>query len=330
MINVLLLIGVYGVYGETCVDETCDSDISTNEWCDSSKFDLNGPYNECLNIMDQQERQKCVANVAFSNVAFPNSYFIITMDEVVPWFTDDIVGRITPTGIFPDYQQNVDYLYGIASSSSLLLGCEKPGVVPFKSYPHYLTSEGDIVSVRFDYTMGNYPINDCTMNFTLSGFMRFNDEGNKIKSYDFTLQRWGLAVAEINKCRGGQEMELGVDFICAVEASKCITNTSQQYDHDFSLREKARNLIFNNKAQFGADFANHPGNVIEGLPECREFLNGLDQGTWDHVITNTITCRVLHSFLAIVHPDIHCKHIGQSGGMACKDYEYDFYYNQIY
>ena len=302
----------------------------TADWCDSSNFDLTGPYNNCLQIENQQERQKCIAKVAFDNIVFPNAYFIITMNEKVPWFTDDIVGRITPTGIFPDYQQNVDYLYGIAASSSLLLGCEQPGVVPFEAFPHYLTSQGEIASVRYDYTMGNYPLNDCTLNFTLSGFMRFNDQGTKIKSYDFTLQRWGLAVAEINKCRGGETRELGESFICAVEAAKCITNTTQQYDHNFGVIDRLRNWLIPDELEFHVDFDNHPGNVIDGLPECRNFLRGIEKGTWDHVITNTVTCRVLHSFLAIVHPEIHCEHIGPTGGMACMDYDYDFYYKQIY
>ena len=131
---------------------------------------------------------------------------------------------------------------------------------------------------------------------------RFNEEGTQIISFDLISPRYDLAINGIANCRNREP--LGIDFICQIEEEYCIGD-NQQY--------------------------RHKGDGINcKYPRCKKFLKSIDVGTFYNIMSNTHKCRVLHSILTTLNPDIHCPHIGPTGGGACVDKPLEDWYQNYY
>ncbi|CAF1134445.1 unnamed protein product [Didymodactylos carnosus] len=56
--------------------------------------------------------------------------------------------------------------------------------------------------------------------------------------------------------------------------------------------------------------------------------NKIPYGTSDREDQSNVVCRQLHLQLAFVDPNVHCKHVGRSGGGACTDKTAQSYYKR--
>lgn len=256
-------------------------------------------YESCLEKEERSDRQLCIVVVMAEAIKFPTSYGIIMKEIATPWFADSLRGRIMPTGAYPTRLTSIQYFYGVATASSILNGFENPGYVIHKVYYHYPMVDADLVSVRADFEGGNYPDFTCTSNMTLSGNYRFNEEGTQIISYDVIFARFQETISELQKC--SQTVNDYATFICAIHDQFCKGTEYQQY---WSLDRR-------------------------DLPFCAVEMQNIAQGTWDKPISNTKTCRYLHSVLATVDPAIHCAHIGPDHPF-CQDFPFSLYYTRQY
>ena len=63
--------------------------------------------------------------------------------------------------------------------------------------------------------------------------------------------------------------------------------------------------------------------------DCSTFLNSVRLGEAWELGMNTLACRAVHCNMVPYRPDIHCAHIGKSGGGYCSDDRlYDGYVTQ--
>jgi hypothetical protein len=60
--------------------------------------------------------------------------------------------------------------------------------------------------------------------------------------------------------------------------------------------------------------------------QCAGFLASIPEGSWYRANSNSVICRQYHAWLATIDPDMHCSHIGPSGGGKCIDFQYAYYY----
>nr|GAT43385.1 predicted protein [Mycena chlorophos] len=59
-------------------------------------------------------------------------------------------------------------------------------------------------------------------------------------------------------------------------------------------------------------------NQVYTSPEqCYEILSQRDFGDWDEVWGDNVICRTLHVRLALIRPEVHCPHVGPTGGGKC-------------
>jgi len=76
-----------------------------------------------------------------------------------------------------------------------------------------------------------------------------------------------------------------------------------------------------------------PTGYYTSFADCTNYLTNVYQwGTWDDIYFagNTTTCRFYYGLLAIGRPQVHCPHVGKTGGWVCIDHDYNSYYNQEY
>lgn len=64
------------------------------------------------------------------------------------------------------------------------------------------------------------------------------------------------------------------------------------------------------------------GNVLL----CILDLDLKNFGSFDEAWGDTVACRIIHLILTHVRPDVHCPHVGPTGGNKCVDIEYSVDY----
>lgn len=67
-------------------------------------------------------------------------------------------------------------------------------------------------------------------------------------------------------------------------------------------------------------YCNGTNVQYESMPACMEFLTQeLRFGKPYELGRNTLLCRMVHQNMVAYRPDIHCSHIGPTGGGYCED-----------
>jgi len=147
------------------------------------------------------------------------------------------------------------------------------------------------VSIRVDLLVNQSSVSvQGFQNVTQTGFITF-DSDSRILSYDLAILRLGQAT--VIPPVAYPSVIVG---ICQVHSAFCL-GANQQY-------------------------ANYNSCISE--------ITTFPFGTWDNLASNTTACRQLHSALVPRRPDIHCPHIGPTGGNACIDLPYAEWYQVSY
>mmetsp|Transcript_3153 Transcript_3153/g.9609 ORF Transcript_3153/g.9609 Transcript_3153/m.9609 type:complete len:275 (+) Transcript_3153:86-910(+) len=68
-----------------------------------------------------------------------------------------------------------------------------------------------------------------------------------------------------------------------------------------------------------------PLQQYSSVEDCVSFIASVARGTLDSSSSNTFMCRLIHLKLAPLRPEIHCAHVGPSGGGKCVDVPFEDY-----
>ncbi|EPS27054.1 hypothetical protein POX_g08647 [Penicillium oxalicum] len=207
-------------------------------------------------------------------------------------FTKDVQGRVDITRTFDGDELNREYIFGLFSD------------------PNHVS----LVGVPIDYSITQFAANDniasattvVTFNATTFGILlpvtidtwiAFNEDG-KIEQYDATF-RWFEYLLDLILDSVGKKInatsptqtvaymsDLLAKTICATHEASC-TGANQQY--------------------------NSTEACYKYLTESVRFGKSYELGR------NTLLCREVHEHMVPYRPDVHCSHIGPSGGSYCVD-----------
>lgn len=74
--------------------------------------------------------------------------------------------------------------------------------------------------------------------------------------------------------------------------------------------------------------ANHQ---YASVKECISFLSSpqIPFGSYDRADQNNVVCRLIHLLLAQIAPEIHCPHLGKTGGGACSNKSPKYYFTDV-
>ncbi|KAJ3746207.1 hypothetical protein DFH05DRAFT_1522801 [Lentinula detonsa] len=231
--------------------------------------------------------------------AFTNPSSVINGTMTSP-LAEDVVGRIDVTTTFVGQELNTEYLFGLfvegaSETSTQLIGS------PSSYTTQSLVVEPPVVAVSLVNQL-RYPTIDSSFPLQIDLFIAFDDD-LKIISYDAILRRWSefftylvplitpqIAI-ELNSTSTNSteliSMKTAMD-VCAMSTEYC-TDANQVYDSNDACMEFMTQIPF--------------GNPWEG---------GMDNG-W---------CRYIHKNMVKYRPEVHCPHIGPTGGDMCiaRDY----------
>ncbi|KAF8870368.1 hypothetical protein BD779DRAFT_1632312 [Infundibulicybe gibba] len=212
----------------------------------------------------------------------------------------DVVGRVDITNTFIGAELNTEYLFGMFSSfgestTTSLIG------VPLNQTISELIVQGNTLStsliVTFNWTVAIIPVQ-------FNVFFMFDDDG-KITQYDAQLVRSSWIFPTILPqlvpriaAELGKPLDTDPVTLLTTRAALDICSTHEK----FCL---GKNRQYNSTA------------------ECMKFIQtSVPFGDIWQAGQNTGICRYLHKAMVPSRPQVHCPHIGPSGGDMCIAREY--------
>lgn len=230
-------------------------------------------------------------------VVFPNNVPIAQgLSAAVPdnLFNDDVTGRVTPLGAFSGLNDSLEYFFAISIPiPPNYSGFSKADVVQFSSECPEVAASTVYLETSLFIPNRTQPAVSTLKEVAFWNF----DENGAVLFFDAwipNLSEW------ISVTRGGidiysPEVQQGtIAGICQTSAARC-TGPNQQY---------------------------------ESFEDCVQTLSGKTYGNYDNVWGDNVVCRSIHTLLTATRPDVHCAHIGPSGGGKCIDIPYaDKYIN---
>jgi hypothetical protein len=231
----------------------------------------------------------------YESIIYPLNLAVITGQvSQADLFDQHVDARITPLGVYHDYEGVIEYFYGLATL---------PTNIVYDTNMRLMTCDGNTVQFRIDifFNQTLSPVADIPIvNVTHWGKFTFNDQ-NLISKIDVTFPNLGATVDIPNEAPF-IELAPGVNFplkryigivgTCTVLNQTCI----------------------------GAN-QNYPS-----IEACTGFMLSKPFGSFDRAFSDTYTCRSVHMLLTPFRPEIHCVHAGVTGGDKCIDFPASSYY----
>jgi len=235
----------------------------------------------------------------FTSVQYPNCLAVSQNPSLATWFSPTVQGRVIPLGQFTGIQGNSEYLYGLTCPTQSVDGSY---YLALKSNAlQFLSVEDNVAafkSLGTEYVMSGSnpallqftPINP--LNVTYIGYAAF-DEDCKICGYEVSLPHPELAFP----LPTDPTVQFGIiENLCGATQLYC-TNSNTQWPDVSTCIGALTQKVFSTLADGDQD---------------------------------TIACRLIHIRLAAVNPDVHCVHVGPTGGNACTTKDPNIYANQNY
>ncbi|KAH6972594.1 hypothetical protein EDB80DRAFT_596284 [Ilyonectria destructans] len=247
---------------------------------------------------DFEARNLATIQSIYDLTIFPNNVPIITQGtSAFPpgLLASDISGRVTPVGAFDDLVGSIEYFVGLApvpTEQNPTIFSEAK-IVEFNSgCPDVATSTVYLKLSRVDIANPTVPVQFVTY-LKQVAFWRFNDKG-EIAHYD----------AWIPNLQAFVEMNFGGP----------LSNPAAQAGFKQTICGLAMQRCVGPNVQWNS------------LEECLGFLETIPFGTFDYATSNTVACRQIHVIMTLSRPDIHCPHVGPTGGGKCVDTDYNTFY----
>ncbi|KAH0537939.1 hypothetical protein FGG08_005389 [Glutinoglossum americanum] len=245
-----------------------------------------------------QKRNLATLSSIYDLTVFPNQLpILIHGPNAVPagLFNNDASGRVNPVGNFSGFEDSIEYFFAlspIAQQGVRSVVISKAEIVEFTSSCPEVAASVVYLETKVVNPGGQ---DDGKQLSTLKqvAFWRFDDCGAVLK-YDAwipNLNTW-LEVNNGFSISDPSQQARSIEGLCAVTQQKCMGADSQWTDID----------------------------------HCVTSLSQKPYGTYDEAWGDNIVCRTIHLVLTTVRPDVHCPHVGPSGGGKCVDYPYQLEY----
>ncbi|KAK4497198.1 hypothetical protein PRZ48_011648 [Zasmidium cellare] len=245
---------------------------------------------------DWYNRNLNTVRAIYDLTVYPNNIPILMAGgQAVPpgLFAEHATGRVSPVGDFEDFEDSIEYFFALAPTpftNNASTAFYDSQVVDFvsgcadvaASLVYFRTGSVDPLTGQLDQSR---PVS------TLSqvAFWRFDQSGavEKYQAWVPNLQAWTRASSGIDYT--STQVQTGAAAaLCPVIQQRC-TGADQQFST---------------------------------VQDCTQQLSAKPFGNFDEAWGDNIACRTIHIILTMVRPDVHCPHVGPSGGGKCVDVDY--------
>ncbi|KAJ7190395.1 hypothetical protein GGX14DRAFT_605759 [Mycena pura] len=243
-------------------------------------------------------RNKNTIQSIYDLTVYPNNARVIAGGAAaVPpgLFNANATGRVTPVGEFNGFQDSIEYFWGLAP---LPTGVPPNGVITKATLMEF-TSGCAQVAASTVYLRVN-TLNPDNSTGALIGtlkqiaFWHFDHTGAVLK-YDAwipNLDPFTSLLFGVPDFLSPAMENTTLQAVCAGQAQRCVG----------------------------------PNQVYADADACVATLSARPFGRMDEAWGDNVCCRFIHLILAAIRPEVHCPHVGPTGGGKCIDIPY----NQAY
>ena len=226
-------------------------------------------------------------------------------NQTASLFADNIQGRVDITNDFDGKELNTEYIYGLFTSIannntfSLL-------PIPIAYEERVFISNGNIASTSTLVT-SQHVATGVKLPIIVDILISINEDG-LIDQYDAIFKRHDWFLERMNS--------LTLPFIAQSINAPASSLTP------LVLQNIYRQLIAKSVCGVAQTYCTGANQQFDSLNDCMAFFQNLTFGTSYQFGQNTAVCRMLHQEMIPYRPDVHCMHIGPSGGDMCIDRNY--------
>ncbi|KAL8661090.1 MAG: hypothetical protein Q9202_005904 [Teloschistes flavicans] len=212
-------------------------------------------------------------------------------------FAENVQGRVDVTRTFEGRELNTEYLFGLFAN----LAAAQDGAITLLGVPlsyevlHFAANLNVVSALtRFQF---NFTALNLVIPVEISTWNTYNSKG-QISQYDATFNHWQWAV----------------DYLIQTAGKKFATNSTQA---TVALLTQALGKSICGTAQ---TYCNGTNVQYQSGDECLNFLTKQVRfGEAYELGRNTLLCRMVHQNMVPFRPQVHCPHIGKTGGGYCND-----------
>ncbi|KAL8936128.1 MAG: hypothetical protein Q9216_005095 [Gyalolechia sp. 2 TL-2023] len=215
---------------------------------------------------------------------------------------ENVQGRIDITRTFNGRELNTEYLFGLFAN----LAEAGPGAISLLGVPlsyeilHFAANQNIVTTLtRFQF---NFTALNLMVPVEIDAWNTFNGLG-QISQYDATFKHW----------------QWTVDYLLQAAGKKFGTATKQA---TITLLQEA---IAKSICQTSMTNCQGTSAQYQSSEQCFAYLTKeIRFGEAYELGKNTLLCRMVHQNMVPFRPEVHCPHIGPTGGESCiddKDYE---------
>ncbi|KAL8919211.1 MAG: hypothetical protein Q9172_005084 [Xanthocarpia lactea] len=210
---------------------------------------------------------------------------------------DDVQGRVDITRTFDGRELNTEYLFGLFAN----LARAEAGAITLLGLPlsyeilHFAASQNVVAALtRFQF---NFTALNLVIPVEIDAWNTYNAKG-QITQYDATFKHW----------------QWTFEYLIAAAGKKFGTNSTEA-----TVRVLTQTIA---TSICGTAMQNCNGTNAQytSREECFNFLTkNIRFGQAYELGRNTLLCRMVHQNMVPFRPDVHCSHIGKTGGGKCDD-----------
>ncbi|KAJ7114935.1 hypothetical protein C8R44DRAFT_629759 [Mycena epipterygia] len=213
-------------------------------------------------------------------------------------FNANATGRVTPVGEFFGFQDSFEYFFGLAPVPT---GIPPNGVFTNATLVEFVSGCPEVAASTVYLTASTINADNSTGPFLTTlkevAFWHFDEEGAVLK-YDAwipSLDRYYNTVHGVGfDLYSPAGMNVTIQQICGLQAQTCVGNNT----------------------------------VYDGVADCVQTLTAKTFGRLDEAWGDNVVCRLIHVLLTKIRPEVHCPHVGPTGGGKCIDVVYnDVFFN---
>lgn len=206
-----------------------------------------------------------------------------------------VQGRVSDTRNFEGRELNTEYIFGLFTPSDSITVIGLP-VGPYEILQ--FTGNQNIASAttRVNFTFPSF--RNISLPVTIQTWMAYN-EAKEISQYDVTFRWFANLLQELLRTIDSDPAKAQATARHLIATSICSTHTKYCHGTD---------------KQYDSD-----QDCYKYLTEEIRFGQSFELGM------NTLLCRSVHEIMIKFRPDVHCPHIGKTGGGQCAD---DYTYTQ--
>ncbi|KAK4184945.1 hypothetical protein QBC35DRAFT_33665 [Podospora australis] len=231
----------------------------------------------------------------YNLTVYPNQVPIIAIGgaNAVPkgLFSQNVVGRVDPVGNFTGFEHSIEYFFALSplpQANAARAAITRAQITEFQSQCEDTASS--VVYLHCSVFDPGAPDHGKPLPpLKQVAFWKFDKEGAVLK-YDAwipNLNSW-VEMATAARISDVDFQVSSISQICATTQIMC-QGSNRQWD---------------------------------SMTECVATLLKKNYGSYDEAWGDNIVCRTIHLVLTQVRPDVHCPHVGPTGGGKCVDVEY--------